>query len=85
LDSDLPLIRNPPVPRIDGMKTTLDIPESELQEAIRHTGAKTKRDAVVIALSEFNRRRRLQRLVEKFGTLDEFMTQEELRQMREEP
>jgi Arc/MetJ family transcription regulator len=67
------------------MKTTLDIPESELQEAIRHTGAKTKRDAVVIALSEFNRRRRLQRLVEKFGTLDEFMTQEELRQMREEP
>lgn len=67
------------------MKTTLDIPESELQEAIRHTGAKTKRDAVVIALSEFNRRRRLQRLVEKFGTLDEFMTQAELRRMREEP
>jgi Arc/MetJ family transcription regulator len=67
------------------MKTTLDIPEGELQEAIRHTGAKTKRDAVVIALSEFNRRRRLQRLVEKFGTLDKFMTQEELRQMREEP
>jgi Arc/MetJ family transcription regulator len=73
------------MPRLDGMKTTLDIPESELQEAIRHTGAKTKRDAVVIALSEFNRRRRLQRLVEKFGTLDEFMTQTELRRMREEP
>jgi Arc/MetJ family transcription regulator len=67
------------------MKTTLDIPDNELQEAIRHTGAKTKRDAVVIAISEFNRRRRLQKLVEKFGTLDGFMTQEELRQMREEP
>ena len=72
-------------PKLDGMKTTLDIPDHELQEAIRHTGAKTKRDAVVIALSEFNRRRRLQRLVEKFGTLDGFMTQDELRQMREEP
>jgi Arc/MetJ family transcription regulator len=67
------------------MKTTVDIPESELQEAIRHTGAKTKREAVVIALSELNRRRRLQKLAEKFGTFDEFMTQEELRRMREEP
>ncbi|HEX9942247.1 MAG TPA: type II toxin-antitoxin system VapB family antitoxin [Thermoanaerobaculia bacterium] len=64
------------------MKTTVDIPENELREAMRHTGAKTKREAVVIALSDFNRRRRLQKLAEKFGTLDEFMTQEELRRMR---
>lgn len=67
------------------MKTTLDIPEHELREAIRHTGAKTKREAVVIALSEFNRRRRLRKLVESFGTLDDFMTQEELQRLREEP
>jgi hypothetical protein len=39
---------------------------------------------VVIALSEFNRRRRLQKLAEKFGTLDDFMTPQELRRMREE-
>jgi len=70
---------------MDSMKTTIDIPEKELREAIRLTGAKTKREAVVIALSEFNRRRRLQKLVDKFGTLDGFMTQEELRRMREEP
>ena len=75
----------PESPKVDGMKTTLDIPEHELREAIRHTGAKTKREAVVIALSEINRRRRLQKLVEKFGTLDGFMTQEELRRMREDP
>jgi Arc/MetJ family transcription regulator len=66
------------------MKTTLDIPDKELQEAIRHTGAKTKREAVVIELSEFNRRRRLQKLVERFGKSEDFMTQEELRQMRED-
>jgi Arc/MetJ family transcription regulator len=70
------------MPKLDGMKTTVDIPENELREAMRHTGAKTKREAVVIALSDFNRRRRLQKLAEKFGTLDEFMTQEELRRMR---
>jgi hypothetical protein len=34
-------------------------------------------------LSEL-RRQRLQTLTEKLGTLDEFMTQEELRRMREE-
>src|SRR5262245_24413768 len=85
LDSSSSLMENPELARLDGMKTTLNIPEDELKEAIRHTGAKTKREAVVIALSEFNRRRRLQKLAEKFGTLDDFMTQQELRRMREEP
>lgn len=66
------------------MKTTLDIPDDELQEAIRHTGAKTKREAVVIAISEFNRRRRLQKLTERFGKSEDFMTQEELLRMRED-
>lgn len=66
------------------MKTTIDIPEKELQDAMEFTGARSKREAVVTALAEFNRRRRLERLAEKFGTFDGFMTQEELRRMREE-
>jgi Arc/MetJ family transcription regulator len=70
--------------RIGGMKTTVDIPENELQEAMRHTGARTKREAVVIAVVELNRRRRLQTLAERFGSLPDFMTQAELRRMREE-
>jgi len=52
---------------------------------MRHTGAKTKREAVTIALVEFNRRRRLRRLADSFGTLEDLMTQEELHRMREEP
>lgn len=66
------------------MKTTVDIPEGELREAMRHLGARTKREALVTALAEFNRRRRLQRLAASFGTLEELMTQEELGHMREE-
>jgi Arc/MetJ family transcription regulator len=66
------------------MKTTVDIPENELQEAMRHTGARTKREAVVIAVVELNRRRRLQRLAEGFGSLPDFMSQAELRRMREQ-
>jgi Arc/MetJ family transcription regulator len=67
-----------------GMKTTIDIPEKELRDAIRYTGARSKREAVVTALTDFNRRQRLQRLAQQFGTFDEFLTHEDLRQMREE-
>jgi Arc/MetJ family transcription regulator len=65
------------------MKTTIDIPEEELREAMRYTGARSKREAVVTALADFNRRRRLERLAEQFGTFDAFLTQEELQRLRE--
>jgi Arc/MetJ family transcription regulator len=67
------------------MKTTIDIPEKSLQEAIRHTGAKTKRDAIVTAVDEFNRRRRLEEMAERLhGSCPNFMTQEDLQRMRED-
>jgi hypothetical protein len=66
------------------MKTTIDIPEDELQEAIRHTGAKTKRAAVVFALQDFNRRRRLAALTGILGTFNDFMTQDDLLEMRKD-
>jgi Arc/MetJ family transcription regulator len=67
------------------MKVAFDIPDQELEEAMRLTGAKTQREAVVIALSELNRRRTLQQLADRFGTLDDFMSLDDLRKMREEP
>ena len=45
------------------MKTTIDIPEDELRDAMRFTRATTKREAVVKILEEFNRRRRMAELV----------------------
>ncbi len=67
------------------MKTTIDIPDKALKEAIRHTGAKTKRDAIVTAVEEFNRRRRLEELSERLhGSCPGFMSQEDLRRMRED-
>ena len=56
------------------MKTTMDIPERELQDALRFTGAKTKREAVVTALKDFNRRKRMAALTKHFGTSDTCMT-----------
>jgi Arc/MetJ family transcription regulator len=67
------------------MKTTIDIPEKLLAETIKHTGAKTKRDAVVTAVSEFNRRNRLEELAERLqGSCPDFMTQADLRRMRQD-
>jgi len=66
------------------MKTTVDIPEDVLQEAMRHADAKTKKEAVVIAIEEYNRRRRLARLAGELGTFDGFLRREELLALREQ-
>lgn len=65
------------------MKTTIDLPEDELAEAIRHTGAKTKTEAVSVAVADYNRRQRLGRLAAKMGTFKGLFTRKELKQMRE--
>ncbi len=59
------------------MKTTIDIPEKALADAMRYTGAKTKREAVVKALEEYNRQQLVEKLITSFGTLD-FGTNDEI-------
>ena len=50
------------------MKTTVDIPEAELADAMRFTRARTKREAIVTAIAEFNRRRRMAELARRAGS-----------------
>lgn len=69
---------------MDSVKTTIDIPDRELKDAMRHTGAKTKREAVVTALKEFNRRRRVDRLIAQLGTFDGFIDADALQKLRAE-
>ena len=65
------------------MKTTIDIPDGTLDEAMKFTGSKTKREAVVTALERFNRLKRLENLNARArGQFREFMTQAELKAMR---
>jgi hypothetical protein len=64
------------------MKTTVDIPAGELEDAMRFTRARTKREAIVTAIVEFNRRRRMAELVRRAGTCPDLMTVEHLRQLR---
>ena len=64
------------------MKTTVELPDVQVREAMRHTGAKSRGEAISKALIDFNRRQRLRKLAAKLGTFDPFMTIEELRKVR---
>ena len=64
------------------MKTTIDIPEKELSDAIRFTRAKTRREAVVTAIADFNRRRRMAEFADYAGTCPDLVTVDELREQR---
>lgn len=76
------LISESQMPIIGSMKTTIDIPDKMLSEAMKNSKAHTKRDAVLAAIDEYNRRRRMAKLIKHLGTFKNFMTQKELRQMR---
>lgn len=52
------------------MKTTLNISEDLLQEAIRLTGARTKTEAIHQALVELIRKQKIEHLINQAGKLD---------------
>lgn len=60
------------------MKTTIDIPEKALADAMLYTGAKTKREAVVKALEDFNRRKGVEALIAMAGSFPDFPTNDEI-------
>jgi hypothetical protein len=66
------------------MKTTVDIPDKELLDLMRVTAARTKRDAILQAIREFTRKRKLSEVAKMLGTFTDFMSQDELRRMRED-
>ena len=49
---------------------------------MRHTKTKTRRDAVVFALKDFNKRQRFSGLAKMLGTSKYFMTKADLKTMR---
>ena len=64
------------------MKMTVDIPDEVLRDAMRFTNAVTKRDAVVTALADYNRRQRMAALTRHLGTCRKLFTPGQLKTMR---
>lgn len=60
------------------MKTTIDIPEDLLKDLMYRTSASTKREAVLMAIVEYNQRRRMAELTSVLGTFADFMDRSEL-------
>ena len=52
------------------MRTTLDIPESLMEEAMRLTHVRTKTELIRVALTNLIRREKVQGLKDYFGKVD---------------
>ena len=65
------------------MKTTVDIPDDMLVELIEHTEARTKREAILTAIEEYNRKKKIAALADVVGTFEQFMTADELSRSRD--
>ena len=64
------------------MKTSVDIPDRELADAMRFTRAKTKREAIVSVIEDYNRRRRMAELLRHAGTCEALISADDNQQLR---
>ncbi|OGF62161.1 MAG: hypothetical protein A2Y62_20210 [Candidatus Fischerbacteria bacterium RBG_13_37_8] len=51
------------------MKTTFDIPEELIKEAMQVAKCKTKKDTIIIALSDFIKKMRIEEAIQMEGKL----------------
>jgi hypothetical protein len=66
------------------MKTTVDIPKSDLEDLMRTSAARTMKEAILEAIREYNRKRKLKELAAMLGTFKDFMTPGDLSRDRQE-
>ena len=64
------------------MKTTIDIPDTVIMELMDFTHAKTKREAVLKAIGEYNQKQKMIHLAKLLGTFEDFMNREDLKIIR---
>ncbi len=63
-------------------RTTIELDEKLLQEAMAATGTKKKRQLIELALQEVIRQQRIERLRQRLGKTPLMLTVEDLRRMR---
>ncbi|MBT3275421.1 MAG: DUF2191 domain-containing protein [Spirochaetales bacterium] len=65
------------------MKTTVDIPDNILQDLITNTAARTKKEALLTAIKDYNRRKKIAQLSNVIGTFEHFTTPDEIDRSRD--
>jgi hypothetical protein len=63
---------------MDSMKTTIDIPDQLLEDAMRYSGAKTKKEAVLKAVEEYNHRNKVEAFLKLRGSMPDFPSNDEI-------
>jgi len=66
-------------------KTTVIIDDELLDEAMRASGAKTKKQVITTGLQELIRRKNVEALRQELGTFDLALSLDELEKLRDEP
>lgn len=68
---------------MDSMKTTLNIPDDRMAALLEATEAKTRTEAINKAIEDYIHRENVKKVLALEGSIDDFMTHEELNEMRE--
>lgn len=64
------------------MKTTIDIPDKMFSELLANTKVGTKKEAILTAIEDFNRKNRMVAIAKILGTFENFMNQDDLEASR---
>ena len=63
-------------------KANYDLPDDKIARVIRFSGARSKREAIVIALDEYLRKKAAEKLIRSYGKIPLRWTQKSLRKYR---
>ena len=63
-------------------KANFDLPAETLQEVVKASGAKTKREALVIAMESYLKRKQVEELIRSYGKILLKWTQKSLEKLR---
>ena len=64
------------------MKTTVDIPDDILKDVMRMSEAKTKKDAIILAMQEYIAKKKMASMSKYLGTFETLISQKELADIR---
>jgi Arc/MetJ family transcription regulator len=68
----------------DLMRTTIDINEDLIHDVMKKAGVKTKKDAIVTALKDYLKRKKVEELKGLIGNYESFdLTLDDLKKMRD--
>ncbi len=64
------------------MKTTVDIPANLLDQVLIYSKQRSKKDAIITAMTEYIQKKKMEEFASKLGKLENFITNSELQKLR---